>query len=89
VYYQFRWIPWNIDKIESHGLSVDDVEHVVNEARRPSPKPIGNEKWLVTGPTPAGEFIQVIYLVDVDDRLFVIHARSLTLKERRRHRRSR
>jgi uncharacterized DUF497 family protein len=69
-------------------VSTDEVEHVVNNARRPYPKPLGNEKWLVIGPTRGGRMIQVMYLVDADERLFVIHARPLTSKERRRRRRS-
>lgn len=85
--YDFRWIAWNTGKVEGHGLGIDDVEYVVNDARRPFPKPIGGEKWLVVGPTPDGRVIQVIYLVDLDDALFVIHARPLTPKERRRSRR--
>jgi uncharacterized DUF497 family protein len=85
----FRWIPWNVGKVEGHGLSVEDVEWVVNAARRPYPKPIGNEKWLVIGVTQRGINIQVIYLVDADDALFVIHARPLTPRERRQRRRRR
>ena len=50
MFYDFRWIDWNVEKVEGHGLSVGDVERVVNQARRPYPKPIGNEKWLVVGP---------------------------------------
>ena len=86
MFHDFRWIAWNIDKIESHGLASDDVEYVVNNARGPYPKPMGNEKWLVIGPTIPGMFIQVIYVVDADDALFVIHARPLTPNERRRRR---
>jgi uncharacterized DUF497 family protein len=85
--YDFRWIAWNVGKVEGHGLEVDDVEHVVIGARRPYPKPMGNEKWLVIGSTRGGKVIQVIYLVDEDSRLFVIHARPLTPKERSRRRR--
>ena len=85
---EFRWIPWNVGKVEGHGLSVSDVEFAVNHARRPYPKPIGNEKWLVVAPTRGGRIIQVIYVVDEEDEsLFVIHARPLTDKERRRRRR--
>jgi len=84
VYYDFHWIAWNIDKVEGHGLTAGDIEFVVNGARRPYPKPIGNEKWLVVGATRDGRVIQVIYVVDKDDRLFVIHGRPLTVKERRR-----
>ncbi|MGB7157324.1 MAG: hypothetical protein WBD40_04610 [Tepidisphaeraceae bacterium] len=89
MFYDFRWIAWNIGKVEGHGLEPTDVESVVNRARRPYPKPIGNEKWLVIGATESGQFIEVIYLIDADDALFVIHARPLTLKERRRRGRRR
>jgi len=87
--YDFRWIEWNVGKVEDHGLTVEDVEHVVNNASRPDPKPVGNEKWLVIGPMTGGKVIQVIYLVDPDETLFVIHARPLTANERRRRRRRR
>jgi uncharacterized DUF497 family protein len=86
MFYEFRWIDWNIGKLDMHGLTVDEVEYVVNSARRPFPRPIGNEKWLVIGSTRSGSVIQVIYLVDADERLFVIHARPLNPKERRRRR---
>ena len=87
VFYDFRWIPWNQQKVEGHGLSVAEVEYVVNHARRPYPKPLGNEKWIVIGPTATGRVIQVIYLVDDDETLFVIHSRPLTAKERKGRRR--
>jgi uncharacterized DUF497 family protein len=89
VAFDFRWIVWNVGKVEGRGLTVDDVEHVVNNARRPYPRPLGNEKWLAIGPTRDGRVIQAIYLVDADERLFVIRARPLTPKERRRRRRRR
>jgi len=85
--YSFRWIDWNLGKVEKHGLTPIDVEYAVNHARRPYPKPIGNEKWLVIGPLPDGRPIQTVYLVDPDEVLFVIHARLLTPNERRRYRR--
>jgi uncharacterized DUF497 family protein len=89
VFYEFRWIDWNIEKVNGHGLAGSDVEEVVNAARRPYPKPIGNEKWLVIGSTGGGMVIQVIYLVDADEKLFVIHARPLTPNERKRQRKFR
>ena len=87
--FDFRWIDWNIGKVEDHGLTEIEVVHVVNNASRPYPKPLGNEKWLVIGPTRTGRVIQVIYLVDPEDTLFVIHARPLTPNERRRRGRKR
>ncbi len=89
MFYDFRWIAWNVGKVQSHGLTVVEVEHVVNGARRPYPKPIGNEKWLVIGPSMSGRVIQAIYVVDRDEALFVMHARPLTPNERRRRRRQR
>ena len=64
---QFRWIDWNVAKVESHGLTTEEVEDVVNNAQRPYPKPIGNGKWLVIGSTPREPRIQVIYLADDDE----------------------
>jgi uncharacterized DUF497 family protein len=91
MFYEFRWIAWNIEKVQKHGLDIKDVESVLNRARRPFPKPIGNEKWEVIGATTGGKWIQVIYLIDDahDDRLFVIHARPLTIAERLRFHRQR
>lgn len=87
MFHDFRWIAWNVGKVEGHGLAVSDVEYAVNHACRPYPKPLGNEKWLAISPTRSGRVIQVIYLVDPDDTLFVIHARPLKPKECRRPRR--
>jgi len=89
MFYDFRWNEWNIEKIQRHGLTIEDVEFVVNNARRPFPRPIGNEKWLVVGPTRSGRVIHAIYLAGVGGGLFVIHARPLTPNERRRQRRRR
>lgn len=78
--YDFRWIDWNIAKVQSHGLDPDDVEHVINRARTFT---ASGDKRRVTGATPAGKWIQAIYLIDDDDSLFVIHARPLDADEAR------
>lgn len=85
----FKWIPWNRAKIEKHGVDIQEVESVVNRARRPYPRLIDNDKFLVWGQTNAGRYLQVIYVVEEDDRTFVIHARPLDDIEKRRLRRSR
>jgi uncharacterized DUF497 family protein len=87
VSYDFRWIDWNLNKVEKHGLAAGDVEYVVNRAQRPYPTPIGNEKWLVIGAMRNSRMIQAIYLIEPQQILFVIHARPLSRAERRRHRR--
>ena len=84
---EFRWIEWNLEHATSHGVSREEIEYVVNNATRPYPEPTGDEKWLVRGPTAAGWMVQVIYLLDNDYTAFVIHARPLTEREKRRYRR--
>ncbi len=83
--YEFRWNSFNLEKISRHGLSVEEVEFVANNARRPYPKPRGDDAWFVVGFTRAGTAIQVFYAVDDDgETLFVFHARPRTRHERNR-----
>ncbi len=70
----FRWIDWNSAKIASHGVSVPEVERVVRSARRPYPRKVGRGKWQVVGRGQGDRWIQVIYVIDPDKTLFVIHA---------------
>ena len=79
----FRWIPWNEDHIARHGVSPPEAEMVVRGAKRPYPKKHEDEKWLVRGRGQGGRLVQVIFLLDEDDTVFVIHARPLTEKEKR------
>lgn len=85
----FRWIEWNIDHIAKHGIAVDEAEMVVGGARRPYPQRREDEKWLVQGPGFGGRLIQVIYVLDPDRTIFVIHARPLREQEKRRFRKGR
>jgi uncharacterized DUF497 family protein len=85
----FRWLEWNIDHIERHGVDAEDAERVVRGAKAPYPLEQGDDKWLVRGQGRGGRYLQVAYLVDEDDTLFVIHARPLTDSEKRRFRRKR
>ena len=39
------------------------------------------------GPTEAGRLLQVVFVIDPDDTFFLIHARPLTEKEKKRFRR--
>lgn len=87
--YDFRWNNWNRDKVAKHGVLPEEAEYVVDSARKPFPRKIGDERRLVCGPTAAGRLLQVIFLFDEDDTVFVIHARPLTETEKRRLRRRR
>jgi uncharacterized DUF497 family protein len=86
---QFRWIGWNRGHIAKHGVDPEEVELVVRQARAPYPQQLGDEKLLVMGRGRGGRYLQVIYLLDPDDTVFVIHARPLTDREKRCYRRRR
>jgi len=85
----FRWIDWNRDHIAKHGVDLAEAEMVVRQARAPFPEQIGDDKLLVVGRGHGRRYLQVIYLLDPDDTVFIIHARPLTDPEKRRFRRRR
>jgi uncharacterized DUF497 family protein len=86
---EFRWHPWNIGKCEKHGVAPEDAEYVVRHARRPFPRLIDDDKSMVWGQSPAGLYLQVIYVIDPEGTVFVIHARPLDESEKRQLRRKR
>jgi hypothetical protein len=85
---EFRWIEWNVGKCLKHGVEPEEAEEAVRNARRPYPRKLNDEKTIVCGQTDAGRYLQVIYLNDEDDALFVIHAMPLTRRRKRNFRRS-
>jgi uncharacterized DUF497 family protein len=86
---EFRWNEWNIDHVAKHGIDPEEAEEVLRNARRPYPRDCGAGRWIVWGRGRGGRFLQVIYVLDDDDAVYVIHARPLTEREKWRHRRSR
>lgn len=83
----FRWNDWNEEHAGNHGVSPQEAERVVIAARSPFPRLIEEDKWLVWGHGKGGRLVQVVFLLDDDDTVFVIHARPLTDKEKQRFRR--
>jgi len=83
----FRWNEWNSDHATKHGVTEEEAEMVVREAEPPFPEERGDGKWLVIGRGVGGRWVQVIYVVDDDDSLYIIHARPCTDREKRRYRR--
>ena len=84
---RFRWNDWNLQHATAHGISVSEAEYVANSARAPFPDACGDDKWRVWGPTSSGRLVQVIYVVDDDDTFYIIHARPLNEREKKRLRR--
>ena len=83
----FRWNDWNIEHIGKHGVTPEEAELVVTCAARPFPRRIDEDKWLVWGRGNGGRYLQVIFVADEDGTVFVIHARPLTDREKKRFRR--
>ena len=85
----FRWNNWNLEHVAHHGVSIDEAEMVVTQARPPFPEQRGGNKWAVWGRGLGGRFIQVVYVFDPDGTLYIIHARLLTDVEKKRLRKRR
>jgi len=86
--YEFRWNDWNVDHIAEHGVTPEEAEALVRGAIPPYPRQVGDDKATVRGQLPSGEYLQVAFILDPDDTLYVIHARPLTESEKRQFRRS-
>lgn len=86
---EFRWNDWNIEHVAKHGIDTDEAEQVVAQARAPYPLSRSDDKYLVWGPGRADRLLQVVFVLDDDWTVFVIHARQLTNAEKQRFRRRR
>ena len=83
----FRWIEWNLDHIAKHGVDRDEVEMVIERAKKPYPLRQAEDKWMVKAPGRGGRLVQVVYVLDPDKTIFVIHARPLSDREKKRFKR--
>ncbi len=89
----FRWNQWNIEHIVEHGVSPEEAELVVEYARPPYPQLCEDNKWRIVGRGYGGRWLQVIFVFDPEnenpdkeDTVYVIHARPLTDREKKRER---
>ncbi len=80
----FRWNDWNVEHIGRHGVVTEEAEWIVN---RFVASDAGEDKYKVWGRTAVGRYLQVIFVLDPDDVVFVIHARELTKGEKKNFRR--
>ncbi len=67
--------------------AVAQIIMVVLNAKPPFPEQIGEDKLYIAGRGFAGRFLQVIYILEPDHTVFVIHARPLNDREKKRFRR--
>jgi uncharacterized DUF497 family protein len=57
----FRWNDWNEEHVGKHGVSIEEAERVVENARSPFPRMIEDDKRLVWGRGRGGRLLQVIF----------------------------
>jgi uncharacterized DUF497 family protein len=84
---EFRWNEWNLEHATQHGVSIEEIEALIDAAEPPYPEDVGDDKLMVVGRGSGGRFVQAIYVLDEDGSLYVIHARPLADHEKRRFRR--
>jgi uncharacterized DUF497 family protein len=87
LYVDFRWNRWNLEHATRHGVDPGEAQRVVTQARSPFPLCRADDKWLVWGRGRGGRLLQVVFVLDDDETVYVIHARPLTDREKRHYRR--
>jgi len=83
----FRWNEWNIEHIAEHGVSPEEAEWVVKHAKPPYPQLREEDKWRIVGRRHGERWLQVVFIIYPEDTVYVIHARPLTEREKKRERR--
>lgn len=88
----FIWLPEIVEKLqEKHDVEPDEVEQVFAGSPRyfrgPKGKRRGENVYYAFGQTEAGRYLIIIYIKKLDGRAFILSAREMTEKERRRYQR--
>ena len=82
----FKWDEWNEDHIARHAVAAAHAEFVVRHARRPYPRRGRDGCWVAWGQDQGGRYLQVAFSLvfdelDLEDKIYVFHARELTSHE--------
>jgi len=62
---RFKWIDWNLQKIEAHALSVEDIEAAFEHVFQLDERPDGS--FQMYAETPSGRRIWVVWRYDRED----------------------
>ena len=84
---EFRWNEWNIEHVWRHGVPPVEAEAAVRTAKRPFPRNRGDGRWVVWGRGFGGRLLQVVFTIDPESCVYIIHARPLNEAEKKRFRR--
>jgi hypothetical protein len=76
---EFIWIDWNLQKIENHNLSAEEVEFAWSNGRdvKKQTHPVNGVCWERIGECPSGRIIRIVWRwneVDDGKKIFVITA---------------
>jgi hypothetical protein len=67
----FAWNDYNLDKIAKHGVTRQEAEHAVRFFKA---RPHKKGTWIVLGRGNSNRKLQVIFTINPDGRIYVIHA---------------
>jgi hypothetical protein len=62
---RFKWIEWNLQKIDAHALASDEVEAAFDRVYQQDAR--GDDSFQTLCETPSGRVIWVIWRFDRDD----------------------
>jgi hypothetical protein len=66
-----------------HGVADDDIRHAIDHVLAIEDAGEDPDRWLVIGPDRAGNPLEVVVLVTVEDTRLAIHAMRMRAKYRR------
>lgn len=81
---RLRWNEWNIERIQRHGVSQDDVEEVCY-SRHIAIKS-GRGKMALWGQTADGRYLLVVLVIEDYGDHYPISAREMDEKEKKQYR---
>jgi hypothetical protein len=65
----FAWDDWNKEHVTKHGSNAGDAKFVIEHAKEPFPREIGDGKYLVWGQTASGSYLEVIFAFKAPENL--------------------
>lgn len=66
-----------------HGVADEDIRHAIDHVLAIEDAGEDPDRWLVIGPDRAGNLLEVVVLVTVEDTRLAIHAMRMRAKFRR------
>lgn len=66
-----------------HGIADEDIRHAIDHALAIEDAGEDSDRWLVIGPDRAGNLLEVVVLITIEDAQLAIHAMRMRAKFRR------